>query len=188
MNTGRAQRHLAELVGAMRTHQSNRPAVGGRRERAPQLRHAQHRLAQLAERVPASLADARIESSRIARSTARRSPRTPLPLLLNTAATRGDVAGLGIAGDETLDQLPRQERADVRMAEDIVECRDQFLRRVAARTQHATGPDTPATACWGGVVESFVATIGVTHSGSYGLPGAQPSSVCAVRPPLRSSR
>ena len=54
-------------------------------------------------------------SSRIARVTAARSPRTPLPLSLNTAATRADVARRGRARHGLLDELLRDERRRVGM-------------------------------------------------------------------------
>ena len=49
------------------------------------------------------------------------SPRTPLPSLLNTAATRADVRRRRVAGHELADQMLRDERADVRMLEHVAQ-------------------------------------------------------------------
>ena len=71
------------------------------------------------------------KSSRIARTTLLRSPRTPAPLLLNTAATRATYCRRRIARDELLDQLLRYERPDVGMVEHDVD----RVREIGAHRQ-----------------------------------------------------
>ena len=131
----REQRTLAE--DDVRVLQAVLPVGRGRIVGAPQLDQAQQRFLHLARdvaRCTGGRARFRIEQDRLGDGAEVAAAR--LPVVVEDRRNARDVAARRVTGDEALDQLARDERADVRVIEYVVERGFEVLLRCLAGRQH----------------------------------------------------